>query len=176
MHMQIYVNAPGARGGRIALVSAQLEKLISDSGFDPVSCVLRNVTRTSRLVAASYDAVLIQAGLTGNQFSLLMVLARCGPMNVNKLASAVGVHPSTTPRLIAPLERDGLVRTHAGVDRRVRLIKITRKGTQKLARGFPLWAELQRRIVTELGDREWASAMVSLKNIRNAFRQAAENR
>jgi DNA-binding MarR family transcriptional regulator len=156
-------------------VATALEKSIQKSKLDPATCVLRHITRTSRLIVATFDAAFAPVGLTGHQFNLLMTLARLGPMNVNKLAAAVGMHPSTTPRLIAPLTRGRLVRTHLGEDRRVRVIAVTRKGRARLARAFPRWAEVQKKLVSHLGPEEWSSAMTSLKKIRVSLRQSPAN-
>jgi DNA-binding MarR family transcriptional regulator len=157
-------------------VATALEKTIEESHLDPATCVLRHVTRASRVIVASFDAAFAPVGLTGHQFNLLMTLARLGPMNVNNLAAAVGMHPSTTPRLIAPLARGRLVRTRPGEDRRVRVIAITRKGRARLARAFPRWVKLQKRMVSLLGTEEWSSTMASLKKIRASLRQSPGNR
>ena len=151
-------------------MSAALEQLIRDSQLDPASCVLRHVTRTSRLAVSAFDAALRPVGLTSHQFTLLMVLARNGAMSVNRLAEAVGMHATTTPRLITPLAKDGLVRVESGLDRRERLISITGKGNQKLLRAYPRWAALQRGILGHLGNDEWRSGMKILKEIRNSIR------
>ena len=154
----------------VKMVGSALESLIRESNLEPASCVLRHVTSTSRVIVAAFDAALSPAGLTGHQFNLLMTLARSGPMNVNGLAAAVGMHPSTTPRVTAPLARDGLIRIQAGTDRRERLLAITRKGIERLSRAYPRWAQVQREIVNRLGDQEWSSAMRSLKDIRRFAR------
>jgi DNA-binding MarR family transcriptional regulator len=153
-------------------VSTALEKLIQESRLDPASCVLRHVTRTSRLLVTAFDAALSEAGLTSHQFNLLMVLARAGSMNVNSLAAAVGMHPSTTPRLIARLVEDGLIRVKSGPDRRERLIAITRKGDERLRRAYPCWAVVQREILHQLGDNVWLTTIKKLKDIRTALRTA----
>jgi DNA-binding MarR family transcriptional regulator len=147
-----------------------LEKIIGESGLDPASCVLRHITRSSRLVVASFDAAFRPLGLTGHQFNLLMTLGRSGPMTVNNLAAAIGMHASTTPRLVAPLGRQGLVRSQPGTDRRERLLAITAKGRAKLIRAYPRWAEVQRRIMGQIGDREWSMGKSILKNIRKSLR------
>jgi DNA-binding MarR family transcriptional regulator len=153
-------------------VTARLESIILESNLDPAFCVLRHVTRTSRIVVSAFDMALSPVGITGHQFNLLMTLARSGPLNVNSLAAAVGMHTSTTPRLIAPLARRGLVRARAGIDRRERHMVITKKGYALLLRAFPKWAEVQRRIVSQLGDREWSSEIDVLKNIRRSLRES----
>jgi DNA-binding MarR family transcriptional regulator len=157
---------------KIPMMETALESIIRQSELDPAACVLRHVTSTSRLIVAAFDAALRPAGLTGHQFNLLMTLARSGPMNVNSLAAAVGMHPSTTPRVTAPLARCGLIRTQADTDRRVRIIAITRKGSGRLVRAYPYWAEVQRDIVKRLGDQEWLCAMGSLKDIRKSLEES----
>lgn len=145
-----------------------LERLIGETNLDPASCALRHLTRTSRLIVASFDAAFSPLNLTGHQFNLLMTLARSGPMTVNYLAAVVGTHPSTIPRLIAPLKRRGLVRSQVGTDRRERLIASTRKASGLLLRAFPRWAETQRKIVSQLGDKEWSLTMAGLEKLRKS--------
>jgi DNA-binding MarR family transcriptional regulator len=150
------------------IVSARLEDVIRESNLEPSVCVLRRVTRTSRSVVAAVDAALKPAGLTGHQFNLLMTLARSGPMNVNGVAAAVGMHPSTVPRLIAPLARKRLVRSRAGKDRRERVMAATESGNRKLLAAYPYWAAVQRRVETHLGDQGWRAAIEVLREIRKS--------
>jgi DNA-binding MarR family transcriptional regulator len=116
------------------------------------------------------------SGLTGNQFNLLMTLARMGPLNVNAVAAAVGMHPSTVPRLIAPLARRRLVRRQAGADRRERVIVVTESGRRKLTAAYPFWAALQRQVVTKMGDEGWVSAMAVLQQVRKSIDGRASSR
>lgn len=148
----------------------ELETLIENTGLDPACCVLRQVTRTSRMVVAAFDAALEPAGVTAHQFTVLVALAHSGPMNVSELADAVGMHPSTTPRKIAPLARRGLVRIRQGEDRRQRLIALTAKGIAAVKRSFPLWAEIQRDILQHLGPGAWPLVMQSLSAIRASLK------
>jgi DNA-binding MarR family transcriptional regulator len=157
-------------------VSARLENFIRQSNLDPSFCVLRHVTRTSRSVVAAFDTALKPTGLTGNQFNLLMTLARMGPMNVNAVAAAVGMHPSTVPRLVAPLAGRRLVRTRAGADRRQRLITVTENGRRKLMAAYPYWAALQRQVVARLGDEGWVAAMRMLQQVRKSVDNRAPGR
>jgi DNA-binding MarR family transcriptional regulator len=154
-------------------VQQELEGLIKDSGLDPTCCVLRHVTHTSRTIVAAFDAALSPIGVTAHQFTVLMVLAHAGPLNIASLAAAVGMHPSTTPRMIAPLTRDGLVRVRPGVDRRERIVGLTAKGQKAVLRGYPRWAEVQRDILHHLGPGGWPSIMQSLDAIRTALDRRA---
>ena len=154
-------------------MKAELEKLIKESGLDPTCCVLRQITRTSRMIVAAFDAALCPAGLTAHQFTVLVALAHSGRMNVNALAAAVGMHPSTTPRMIAPLTRRGLVRIQQGADRRERLLSLTAKGNGSLLRAYPLWAEVQRGILQHLGPGTWPAVTRSLGAIRASLTKPA---
>lgn len=127
------------------------------------------------MIVAVFDAALVPVGLTGHQFNILMILARSGPMNVNALAGAVGMHSSTTPRVIGPLARRGLVHSQTGNDRRERLVAITKKGNARLVHAFPLWAQVQKRIVTQVGNREWSSEIEMLRNIRQSLRTSQDD-
>jgi DNA-binding MarR family transcriptional regulator len=157
-------------------VASELERTILESKLDPASCVLRHVTRASRQVVSAFDAVLAPVGLTGQQFNVLVTLARAGPVNVNALAARVGMHASTTPRLVGPLVQRKFVSIKPGWDRRERIMVITRKGNSKLLQAYPLWGELQRTIVGQLGAKEWSSAMIVLKQIRKSLPAAARDR
>jgi DNA-binding MarR family transcriptional regulator len=151
------------------VVQPELEALITASGLDPICCVLRHVTHTSRTIVAAFDAALSPIGVTAHQFTVLMALAHAGPLNIAGLAGAVGMHPSTTPRLIAPLTRDGLVRVRPGADRRERIVGLTPKGHKAVLRGYPRWADVQRDILQHLGPGRWPSVMQTLEAIRTAL-------
>ena len=156
-------------------MSTPLESVIRKGNVDPSFCALRHVTRTSRSIVAAFDAGLKPTGLTGNQFNLLMTLGRMGPLNVNAVAAAVGMHPSTVPRLIAPLARRRLVRTRAGADRRERLITVTESGRRKLMAAYPYWAAMQRQVVANLGDEGWVAAMRMLQQVRKSVDDRAQS-
>jgi DNA-binding MarR family transcriptional regulator len=69
------------------------------------------------------------------QLSALSVLVFGGPRSLGKLADAEQVRPPTMSRIVAGLERAGLVRRHATEDgRRVRL-EASAKGTKILQEG-----------------------------------------
>jgi DNA-binding MarR family transcriptional regulator len=157
-------------------VASKLERIILKSKLDPASCILRHVTRASRQVIAAFDSALEPVSLTGQQFNVLVTLARGGPMNVNTLAARVGMHPSTTPRLVGPLLRRKFVSIKRGRDRRERFVIITIKGNSKLLHAYPFWAQLQQIIVSNLGTEEWSSAMIMLKKIRTSLPTLTKNR
>jgi len=76
-----------------------------------------------------------ESGIGPAQLSALSVLVFGGPRSLGELAEAEQVRPPTMSRIVAGLERAGLVRRHATEDgRRVRL-DATAKGTKILQEG-----------------------------------------
>ena len=79
-------------------------------------------------------------GISAARLSVLSVIGHAGPHTLGELAAAEQVTPPTMTRLIASLERDGLVtRTIDAGDRRVARIAVTPKGRELLD-----WARSRR--------------------------------
>lgn len=75
-------------------------------------------------------------GLSAARLSALSVVGFGGPHTLGELAAAEGVTPPTMTRIVAALEREGLVTRAADPqDRRVNRVQITDKGWQTLERG-----------------------------------------
>src|SRR5208282_2025682 len=81
-----------------------------------------------------------ESGIGPSQLSALSVLVFGGPRSLGELADAEQVRPPTMSRIVAGLQRSGLVRRHATEDgRRVRL-EATAKGVSLM------WESRQRRV------------------------------
>jgi DNA-binding MarR family transcriptional regulator len=76
----------------------------------------------------------VEAGsLTLTQFQLLAAFEREREMPVGEVALAGGVAAPTATRMLAGLERDGIVERHSSeVDRRSVLVRLTPKGKRML--------------------------------------------
>lgn len=76
------------------------------------------------------------SGLSAPRLSALSVIVFGGPITMTELAQAEQVRPPTISRLARDLESDGLVERIADPgDRRVQLLKATRKGRRLLEEG-----------------------------------------
>ena len=76
--------------------------------------------------------------LTNGQFSLLMSLNRPEPPPMGPVASLLAMDRTTLTAALKPLERRGLVRIANGsADRRSRVLILTDKGRNLLARALP---------------------------------------
>jgi DNA-binding MarR family transcriptional regulator len=58
--------------------------------------------------------------------------------------------------------RDGFISIKTEDDQRVRVVGLTSKGTRKIAEAYPLWAEVQSRLVDGLGAERWSNLVVDL--------------
>jgi len=102
-----------------------------------------------------------ETGIGPAQLSALSVLAFGGPRSLGELAEAEQVRPPTMSRIVAGLQRSGLVRRHATEDgRRVRL--------EATPKGVSLMWEARKRRVESL-----ANAVAGLpENERRQLREA----
>ena len=129
------------------------------AGLDDISteCVCFHLRKTARTITQVYDRALAPTGLRATQFTLLHVISRTGGLPFAALADVLGLERTTLTRNLRPLERDKLVRTFPGADRRVRLVSLTPKGERKLVEAEPLWAQAHARITGDLGADAWAT-------------------
>jgi DNA-binding MarR family transcriptional regulator len=125
-------------------------------------CTAASLRRASRAIGRIYDEVMAPTGLRGTQFSLLVALSLTGDVAVARLADELGLDRTTLTRNLAPLERDGLVASVAGADRRVRMVRLTAEGRRLLGRVLPLWRQAQERVVAGLGKPRWQTLLDGL--------------
>jgi DNA-binding MarR family transcriptional regulator len=76
-----------------------------------------------------------ESGIGPAQLSALSVLVFGGPRSLGELADAEQVRPPTMSRIVAGLEREGLVRRHATEDGRRLRLEASAKGTRILQEG-----------------------------------------
>ena len=91
-------------------------------------CSCSALRRASRAVTQHYEACFRGTGLRATQFTLLASLAQTGPLPMSLLASRLGLERTSLTRNLRPLERKGFVETLTDDDRRIRRIKITKRG------------------------------------------------
>lgn len=99
-----------------------------------------------------YDAELRDSGLEATQFGVLGALNRLGDVTHGQLATGFGMDSTTMTRMIAVLERRGLVARRAGADRRQRIYQISPDGRAQLDAARAGWRRAQERLHTLLGD------------------------
>lgn len=110
---------------------------------DCLNCRCLASRKEAQRLTRLYDERLRGFGLTINQFSMLTVLILAGRLPVSALAEQLGIDRTTMTRNLDVGERDGLVRTGAGEDRRTRMVEITPRGRELARQALPAWREAQ---------------------------------
>jgi DNA-binding MarR family transcriptional regulator len=105
------------------------------------------VQRAARALARRFDEALRPFGLTNGQFSLLMSLNRPEPPPMAPVASLLAMDRTTLTAALKPLERRGLVKVIPDPsDGRGRILKLTAKGRNLLARAVPVWKSIHDEV------------------------------
>lgn len=116
-------------------------------------CLCLHVQRAARSLARRFDKALRPFGLTNGQFSLLMSLNRPEPPPMGPVAGLLAMDRTTLTAALKPLERRGLVRIEPdSADRRSRILVLTAKGRQLLARAVPIWQTTHDEVEQRLPD------------------------
>lgn len=116
------------------------------------ACACFNVRKAARLVTQQYDEMLQGTGLRATQLSMLVVIARRGPITVSELAEVLVMDQTTLTRNLTPLEKQGLVQRVPGTDRRTRRVSLTPKGLEAVVKALPLWKRAQAKILRTFGE------------------------
>jgi len=110
-------------------------------------CLCLHVQRAARALARRFDEAFRPFGLTNGQFSLLMSLNRPEPPPMGPVAQLLAMDRTTLTAALKPLERRGLVKiSHDPADRRSRILILTAKGRELLARALPVWRSVHTAI------------------------------
>lgn len=115
------------------------------------ACLCLHAQRAARALARRFDEVLRPAGLTNEQFSLLMALNRPQAASMGEVASLLGVDRTTLTAAVKPLLRRGLAEVGVDArDSRVRRIWLTDAGHACLTAALPLWTGAHAALEMEL--------------------------
>ncbi|MBT8401984.1 MAG: MarR family transcriptional regulator [Rhodothermia bacterium] len=137
---------------------------------ETVGCVANALRMASRVLTQHYEDHLRPSGLSIGQFSILAALAqqprRSTGIPLGALAESLSLDRTTLSRNLNPLERDGLVTTDEGDDRRTRLVRITSVGRRRLRSALQAWKKAQDETLSALGSRGANGLMLHLSTIR----------
>ena len=133
------------------------------------TCLCLHTQRAARTLARYFDDALRPYGLTNGQFSLLMALNRPEPPSIVPVARLLAMDRTTLTAALKPLQKNALVEIIADTsDRRSRLLLLTPKGSDLLAKAVPVWreihAELENSLLNGNGD-ILRSLLLNLGNI-----------
>lgn len=128
-------------------------------------CACFNLRKATRVITQLYDEALRPTGLRATQFSLLVAVKMFGQITVTRLAKMGVMDRTTLTRNLKPLEKQGLIKIESGEDKRKRIVTLTPKGTETLAKALPLWEKAQARVIKGLGPERWGSVMKNLSEM-----------
>jgi DNA-binding MarR family transcriptional regulator len=114
-------------------------------------CYCATLRQATRVISQRYEAALRGTQLTPNQYTLLTVLTEMPRPRVNDLAEALAMDQTTLSRTLQVMQREGLISSVAGADKRESRWIITALGRSRMRRALPRWQEAQRSVEKALG-------------------------
>lgn len=119
--------------------------MTSLTASEPCRCNL--LRKAARRVSAIYDQELSGSGLRITQYALSGEIERSGPISITHLAAIMVMERNGLGHPFRLLERDGLLVTVTGKDRRSRSVTLTEFGQRRLADlHHRCWQRAQRRV------------------------------
>lgn len=148
--------------------------LLEDSGRADLariagSCAALSVRRASRAVTHFYDNALAPSGIGIAQMGLLIAIQLHTGATRTEIAHVLVMDRTTLVRNLKLLEREGLIETTEGEDRRTRAISLTDKGGAAIKAAYPYWQEAQRLLVDQVGTDEWDAVRSGLKSLEGLY-------
>jgi DNA-binding MarR family transcriptional regulator len=111
------------------------------------------IRRLQQIAVALFVAECEALDLTPVQYASLAAIRDVPDLDVTRLSSLVALDKATLAKVIERLEAKGwVVRTSSGLDKRIKLLKITSKGRKVLASAEPGVRRCQRRILAPLAE------------------------
>src|SRR5712671_664269 len=132
---------------------------------------LRNATRA---VSRMYEDFLRDEGLNGTRFSLLSLIRAGKELSVSTLGREMALDRTSITRALAPLERDGLIHSRPGADKRIRIVSVTNKGRKLVEDAEPKWCQAQEALLETIGVDRWRAMSTVLRDTTRMVRQRAD--
>lgn len=129
------------------------------------NCACFNVRKSARVLTQHYDTAMQSIDLRVTQFTILAALSAQSGITVTDLADFLMMDRTTLTRNLRPLENQGLVKTQPGDDRRTRLIKLSKKGMNKLEKAIPLWKQAQKDVTDYMGQKRFTDFLSELNYV-----------
>lgn len=131
------------------------------------TCIMQALRSTARMITQRYEDALRSEDLTASQFTILAAISVQSGIKVTTLAERVGMDRTTLNRVLAPLQRRGLVRLEASrEDARAKAVHLDVKGKATFERAVPLWEKAQVQTLQHIDATALADLRASLKALR----------
>lgn len=117
-----------------------------------IPCYAFTVRHASRHLSQFYERLIGGSGIHGQQFTVLAIINKKGPLTMIELAGELALDRTTLTRSLSPLERDGYISiTNGEKDRRIKVIAITGHGRDKLEKALEMWRKAQAEFESRFG-------------------------
>ncbi len=130
------------------------------------ACICFHFRRVSRLLTSLYDHHLTSAGIRSGQLVMLLTVKMAGAATRNQLAEMVDLDQSALSRGLQALERQSLIESVPGEDRRTRIVTLTEQGERKILDCIPYWEKAQEAARKAIGESETPAILSELDRIR----------
>lgn len=114
-------------------------------------CISSRLRKATRHANGIYDRAISHHGINIAQFSLLRAIQRLDQPTLNRLAAETDLDASTLGRNVRVLEKQGLVRSEPGRDKRTRVHALTEHGLQISRAARQDWEQVQGQLKAKLG-------------------------
>ena len=118
-------------------------------------CACFDLRKATRAVSRMYDDFLRDAGVNGTQFSLLRLIRTEKEISVSTLGRYMVMDRTSITRALAPLQRDSLISSRPGADKRIRIVSLTKKGLKLVEDAEPKWRQAQEALIETIGEDRW---------------------
>ncbi|VAW52306.1 hypothetical protein MNBD_GAMMA05-164 [hydrothermal vent metagenome] len=142
-----------------------MKSLAKQHGLHDCACF--NIRKSARVLTQHYDSALQPIELRATQFTILGVLSACSSITVTELAEHLMMDRTTLTRNLRPLEKQGLINTRQGDDKRTRLIELSKKGKNRLKKAIPLWKKAQKQVTDYMGSDRFNEFLNELNYVNN---------
>jgi DNA-binding MarR family transcriptional regulator len=136
-----------------------------------VECACSDLRRATRAVSRMYEDYLRDEGLTATQFALLGLLRAEKQLSISTLGRHMVMDRTSITRALAPLERDGLIHSRPGADKRIRVVSLTNKGRKLVEHAEPRWRQAQQALLETIGENRWRAMLTLLRDTTRMVRQ-----
>lgn len=136
-------------------------------------CTCGELRKTARAITQLYDHMLEPSGLLITQLAMLRNIPEGGAETISHLAEKLSMDRTTLTRNLAPLEKQGFIKISTGKDKRMRLVALTEKGSRAKEKAVPLWEEVQRQVIKQLGEKKWRKFMGELSEVLEIARKSS---
>lgn len=127
-------------------------------------CACFDLRKAARAVSRMYDEFLRDQGLNVTQFSLLRLIGAEKELSISTLGDCMVMERTSITRALAPLERDRLIQSRPGADKRIRIVFLTNKGRKLVTDAEPKWRRAQAALMEAIGEDRWRAMRTALRD------------